>query len=93
MTTDAARPDLVLTERHGAVGLMRFNRPERLNALDLPMLHAIEQAYEALHADLGVRVIVMTGADDRAFVAGGDITDRVSKEMAQGALSVLAAAS
>lgn len=79
MTDDTARPDLVLTERHGAVGLMRFNRPERLNALDLPMLQAIEQAYVALHDDPSVRVIVMTGADDRAFVAGGDITDLVTR--------------
>lgn len=79
MSDDTHRTDLVLTERQGAVGLMRFNRPERLNALDLPMLQAIEAALGALESDPAVRAIVLTGADDRAFMAGGDITDLATR--------------
>lgn len=70
---------LVLVDREGAVGVLRFNRPERLNALDLPMLNAIEQGFGALEADPAVRAIVLTGADDRAFMAGGDITDLMKR--------------
>ena len=59
--------------------MLRFNRPQRLNALDLPMLQAIERAFAALEADAAVRAIVLTGADDRAFMAGGDITDLATR--------------
>lgn len=65
--------DAVLTRREGAVGVMTFNRPDRLNTLDLPMMAAMEAALDVLEADAQVRVIVITGADDRAFMAGGDI--------------------
>ncbi|GAC1602696.1 MAG: enoyl-CoA hydratase/isomerase family protein [Ramlibacter sp.] len=67
--------DAVLTHKEGAVGVLRFNRGESLNTLDLPMLLAMEQALTALESDPEVRVIVVTGADERAFVAGGDIKD------------------
>ena len=67
--------EVVLTHRDGAVGVMTFNRPDALNTLDIPMLLALEQALSALEADEAVRTIVVTGADDRAFMAGGDIKD------------------
>ena len=67
--------DAVLTRREGAVGVMTFNRPERLNTLDMPMMLVLEAALGVLEADAQVRVIVITGADDRAFMAGGDIKD------------------
>ncbi|WP_213954718.1 enoyl-CoA hydratase/isomerase family protein [Variovorax sp. dw_954] len=59
----------------GAVGVMRFNSPRTLNALDVPMLLAMEQAIDRLAQDPSVRAIVITGVGDRAFVAGGDIRD------------------
>jgi enoyl-CoA hydratase len=71
--------DAVLTHREGAVGILRFNRGETLNTLDLPMLLAMERALDALEGDAEVRVIVITGADDRAFMAGGDIRDLDSR--------------
>jgi len=71
--------EAVLTRREGAVGVMTFNRPERLNTLDLPMLLAMEAALDGLEADAQVRAIVITGADDRAFMAGGDINDLVTR--------------
>jgi len=69
----------VLITRDGAVGILTIDRPETLNALDLPTLEALEAALITLEADDGVHVIVVTGAGERAFIAGGDIADLESR--------------
>lgn len=71
--SDPTTDTTVLTRLEGAVGVMTFNRPETLNTLNLAMLQAMEAALTELEADPEVRVIVVTGADERAFIAGGDI--------------------
>lgn len=70
--------DAVLVEVDGPVGQITINRPETLNALDVPTCLALEKALDRLEADDAVRVIVVTGAG-RAFVAGGDIGDLNSR--------------
>lgn len=70
----------ILSETHGAVALLTVNRPAALNALDLPTLAAFEAAFAAAEADPEVRVIVITGAGEKAFVAGGDIRDLESRQ-------------
>jgi enoyl-CoA hydratase len=69
----------ILREVIGPVGLITFNRPETLNALDMPTLRALDCAVDAMEADEAVRVILFTGAG-RAFVAGGDIADLNSRQ-------------
>jgi len=69
----------ILVERRNAVGLITINRPETLNALNVPTLLALEAALTELEVDNEVRVIVVTGAGNRAFVAGGDIADLESR--------------
>lgn len=69
------KSDLVTTEIMGHVGLMRFNNPDELNTLHVPMLLAMEQALTVLERDANVRVIVATGVNDKAFIAGGNIKD------------------
>ena len=56
----------------GDVTRITIDRPDRLNALDVPTLTAFGDELEAA-ADAGARVLVVTGAGDKAFVAGADI--------------------
>lgn len=67
---------LVLVERHGAVGLVRLNRPEVLNALSNGLISAIADALEQLDADDAIRCTILTGGE-KAFSAGADIAEFV----------------
>jgi enoyl-CoA hydratase len=60
-------------ERRDAVAVIRLNRPEVLNALSVEMIDRLEGALDAVEADPDLRVVVLTGAGDKAFSAGADI--------------------
>jgi enoyl-CoA hydratase len=75
-----SQTDSILLERRGAVGLLTINRPKTLNVLDIPTVLELEQKFLELEQDPAIRVIVFTGAGDRAFVAGGDIADLNSRQ-------------
>ncbi|GAB2740102.1 enoyl-CoA hydratase/isomerase family protein [Nocardioides pakistanensis] len=68
----AAGGPAVLREEHGNVRLLRINRPERRNALDLPDREQLLDELTAAEGDPAVRAIVLTGAGE-IFSAGGDI--------------------
>jgi len=75
--------ETILLERRGPVAILRFNRPDKLNAMSSKMKDEIIAALHDLEADDAVRVAVLTGAGDKAFVAGADINefkDRTSIE-------------
>ncbi len=65
-------PD-VLYERRGAIAILTFNRPDARNAMTWDMYQALYDACEHVDADDRVRVLVLRGAGDKAFVAGTDI--------------------
>ena len=65
----------VLVEKRGMVGWITFNRPERYNTCDHAMYCDIFDALQAMSADPGVGVIVITGAGDKSFCAGGFLGD------------------
>lgn len=63
---------LVLSERRGSVALLTLNRPDKLNAINEPMIAALDAALDAAEADESVRAIVVAG-NGRAFSAGFDL--------------------
>ena len=63
----------VRAERDGGVELLTIDRPEAMNALDVPTLTDLRDRLLALRDDEGARVVVLTGAGQRAFAAGADI--------------------
>ncbi len=65
--------DTILTRRDGRVGRILLNRPQALNALNLPMIRACAAVLETWRDDPHVHAVVIEGAGDRAFCAGGDI--------------------
>ena len=69
MTTDK-----MIAEKDGAVGRMIFNNPERRNAVSLEMWEAMEEIVGNFNGDDDIRVIVLSGAGDKAFVAGADVS-------------------
>jgi enoyl-CoA hydratase/carnithine racemase len=64
---------LIQTTREGAIALVTIARPEKRNAMDLPMWIALAEAMEACSADATLRCVVLRGAGEEAFCAGADI--------------------
>lgn len=60
--------------KEGAIGWIVFNNPERRNAVSVDMWEALPGALAGFEADPEVRVVVLTGAGDKAFVSGADIS-------------------
>ena len=67
--------DNLLIERDGAVAIVTFNRPKVLNALNAQTLTELAGAITSFKDDDAVRAIVITGAGEKSFVAGADITE------------------
>lgn len=67
--------DPVLCEAHGRTALLTLNRPAKLNALNYETIDRLMALLDALETDAAVGAIVLTGAGDRAFSAGGDIPE------------------
>lgn len=67
--------DNLLCERDGPVALITINRPRVLNALNRATFTDLRQVFADLADDASVRAVVLTGAGDRSFVAGADISE------------------
>ncbi len=72
--------DNITYELQGYHAWITINRPDTLNALDVKTLGELDEAFTHAEDDDGVRVIILTGAGDRAFVAGGDVADLESRD-------------
>ena len=65
----------MIAQKDGAIGWITFNNPARHNAVSLPMWQGLFDAVSAFGEDEEVRVIVLKGAGDKAFVSGADISE------------------
>jgi enoyl-CoA hydratase len=74
----------LLVEREGAIAIVTVNRPNVRNALNGPTIRDLQRAMEELKADPAVRAIVLTGAGDKAFVAGADINELAELSQVEG---------
>src|SRR6266576_616271 len=74
-TTAALKLDNVLYEKKGAVAYVTLNRPKVLNALNTKTWEDLRTAFEAARDDHEVRGVILTGAGDKAFIAGADINE------------------
>lgn len=75
--------DLVLIERSDAIVTLALNRPEKLNALNYALIDRLLDILDVLELDGAIRAVILTGAGDRAFSAGGDIHE-FSQSVARG---------
>lgn len=75
----------ILVEQRGKVAIITLNRPKALNALSPGLTRELAEALDAIEADEGVSVVVLTGSD-KAFAAGADIKEMEAKSSVEMAL-------
>jgi enoyl-CoA hydratase len=71
-------------EKKDRIAVVTVNKPDVLNILDTPTVLEIENCFETLGHDPGVSVIIITGAGEKAFIAGGDIREMSVKNSIDG---------
>jgi enoyl-CoA hydratase len=76
--------DNLLLERDGAVAILTINRPKVLNALNSQTLDELRRAVLELQQDAAIRVVIITGAGEKSFVAGADINELAVQSPASG---------
>lgn len=77
--------ETLLFDRDGATAIITINRPKALNALNATVMKELIAAFDELEKDAGVRAVIITGAGDRAFVAGADISELAALPTAEAA--------
>jgi enoyl-CoA hydratase len=82
--------ETLIIERDEAVATVTFNRPQVRNAIDAPTLDALRRTILELQRDDKVRVVVLTGAGEKAFVAGADINELAAQTPTRGREHALA---
>ena len=89
----AETDDTLIGRKDGAVGYVIFNNPARHNAVSLDMWQAMSTVMDEFLGDAEIRVLVVSGAGDKAFVSGADISKFESERATREAVAAYAAAS
>jgi enoyl-CoA hydratase len=76
--------DNILVEKNNALAQITINRPKKLNALNSAIIYELSEAFQLLEEDKNIKVIILTGAGDKAFVAGADISEFVHFSVDEG---------
>ena len=74
----------ILYEVKDQVARITVNRPQVLNALNRATVEELDRAFDAARADAGVRVLIITGAGEKSFVAGADINELAKQSPVEG---------
>ena len=74
----------ILVDTSNKIATITINRPKKLNALNRDTIHELGQAFEELEENEDVRVIILTGTGEKAFVAGADISEFADYDEADG---------
>ena len=72
--SEAKKYESIIVKKEGAIAWLTLNRPHRLNTLTTDMIDEMQSALNGFEADKEVRCIIITGAGDKAFSAGADVT-------------------
>lgn len=70
--------ETIIFEKEDNVGIIKFNRPKALNAINPEVLSETQDALNKIETDQSIKVLVLTGEGDKAFVAGADISHMVN---------------
>ena len=65
----------ILVQKTAALAQITINRPKKLNALNKATIYELHKAFDALESDLNIKAIILTGSEEKAFVAGADISE------------------
>lgn len=65
----------IIVSEEGNIAMITINRPKKLNALNKETISELHEAFNDLNEDDTIRVIILTGSEDKAFVAGADISE------------------
>jgi enoyl-CoA hydratase/carnithine racemase len=76
--------EALLYEKRNSIGYVTLHRPEKLNALNRALIDELFECLRLLQKDDEVRVVILTGSGDKAFVAGGDIRELSSLSATEG---------
>ncbi len=74
---------LLYETRDDQIAILTFNRPDKMNALSTALLRQLDDTLHQIEADPAIRVVILTGAGEKAFVAGADIGEYAGQTFAQ----------
>ena len=74
----------IILESNNFIATIIFNRPNKLNALNTETISEINHVLSAVEKDKNIRVIIITGAGDKAFIAGADISEFANFDVEKG---------
>jgi enoyl-CoA hydratase/carnithine racemase len=74
----------ILVEKKNSIAYVTVNRPKVLNALNMATMEELRTAFHDIKNDAGVRVVILTGAGEKAFVAGADIGELAKHDAVSG---------
>src|SRR3954454_7795959 len=74
----------ILLQKKNSIAYVTVNRPKVLNALNMATMDELRAAFHEIKNDAGMRVVILTGAGDKAFIAGADISELAKHDAVSG---------